>query len=123
MAASRNDMYQLSQDPVFQNRVQAALILACVSVSIENSTTVPFHRERQTFASQVLSSTTFQTQTVTLFTNSISTDPTIIADATVGGTVSLTTANRAAQAALVTDAHIDGAIAAQFNDYFRTPSN
>lgn len=122
MAASRNDSYQLSLDATFQNRVQASLISACVSIANEGWA-VPFHRERATFVSQVLSSKTSQADTVLLFSNSVSTDTTVLADATQGGTVALTTGNRVAQTALVTDAHIDNAIASQFNSFIREPGN
>lgn len=121
MAASRNDSYQLSIDATFQNRVQAALIAASVSIANEGWS-IAFHRERSNFVSQVLSSKTIQADTVTLFSNSVATDTTVIADATQGGTVALTAGNRAAQAALVTDAHIDSAIASQFNSFIREPA-
>lgn len=122
MAASRSDENQLSQDPIFQGRVQASLVAACVAIANE-AWTVPFHRERSTFAAQILSATGGQSPYVTLFSNSVSTDPNVIADATQGGTVVLTGANRAAQAALVTDAHIDAAVSSQFNAFMRLPAN
>lgn len=122
MAAGRNDMYQLSQDPVFQNRVQASLLAACVAIANEGWA-VPFHRERATFAAQVLSSNGSQATYVTLFANAVATDANVIADATQAGTVALTPANRATQALLVTDAHIDNAISGQFNSFIREPSS
>lgn len=122
MAASHNDSYQLSQEPTFQNRVQVSLLAACVAISNEGWG-VAFHRERSTFASQVLISPNTPTNYVGLFTNTVANDSTCLADATVGGTVSLTSGNRAAQAALVTDAHIDAAIASQFNSFIREPAN
>lgn len=122
MAASRSDQFQLGQDTVFQGRVQASLIAACVAIGNEGWA-VPFHRERSTFASQILSATGGQSAYVTLFAASVATDPTCIADATQGGTVVLTTANRAGQAALVTDAHIDAAVSAQFNTFIREPGS
>lgn len=121
MAASRNDMYQLAQSTPFQNRVQASLLAACVAISNEGWT-IPFHRERASFAMQVLSSTNSQGSFVNLFANSVATDPSVIADATQSGTVALTGANRDAQGALVTDAHMDAAVASQYNSYIREPN-
>jgi hypothetical protein len=122
MAASRNDSFQLAQDVTFQNRVQSSLLAACVSISNEGWA-VAFHRERSQFVSQVLSNKTTQSDTVILFSNTVAVDANVLADATQAGTVALTSGNRAAQAALVTDAHIDTAIASQFNSFIREPGN
>jgi hypothetical protein len=122
MAASHSDSFQLSQDVTFQGRVQQALLTACVSIANEGWA-VAFHRERAMFINSILSSTAQLTAMVTLFTNSVSTDATCLSDATVGGTVPLTGANRAAQAVLVTDVHIDNAISSQFNAFIREPNN
>jgi hypothetical protein len=46
-------------------------------------------------------------------------DPSVISDATVGSTVSLTGGNLNAQAALIIDAHINSALSAQFNAFFQ----
>ena len=46
-------------------------------------------------------------------------DPSVISDATVGSTVSLTGGNLNAQAALIIDAHINSALFAQFNAFFQ----
>ncbi len=121
MAASFNDAYQLSQDATFQNRVQAALLTYCTVVASEGWS-VPFHRERAGFVSQVMSSQTTQQSMVTLFANSAATNATVLADATQAGTVVLTSGNRAAQAALVTDTHLSNAIASQFDAYIREPA-
>ena len=119
MTASHSDQNMLSTDTTFQGRVRAALILACVSIANEGWA-VAFHRERSTYAAQVLNSPdTYKT----LFANSVATDASVISDATAAGTVILTTANVAAQAALVTDVHIDNAIAGQFNTFFRCPAS
>jgi hypothetical protein len=122
MTVTHNDCYQLTQDVTFQNRVQAALTAACVSIANEGWA-VPFHRERATFAAQILSTFGGSTNYVILFTNAVSTDTNVIGDATQAGTVPLTSGNRAAQAALVTDAHIDAAISAEFNAFIRVPAN
>lgn len=122
MAATRSDMYQLSQDTTFQHRVQAALIAACISISNEGWA-VPFHRERAQFCTQVLASPGGTPNYVQLFSNTVSTDAACIGAATTAGTVPLTTGNVAAQAANVTDAQIDAAIAAEFNAFIRVPAN
>jgi len=57
-----------------------------------------------------------------LFAISVANDTSVISDATAAGTVVLTGVNAAAQAALVTDAHLDAAISSQFNSFFRTPA-
>lgn len=122
MAASRKDMYILSTDPTFQNRVGAALLSAAISIYNEGWA-VAFHRERASFASQIITQSVGGPDYRIMFANAVATDTSVIADATQAGTVVLTVANVAAQAALVTDAHIDTAIAGQFNAFFRTPGN
>lgn len=119
MAVSHSDRFQLSQDVGFQSRVQAALAAACVNIANEGWA-IAFHRERASFAVQILNGA--QNFTI-LFANTVSTDTSVIGDATQAGTVALTSGNRAAQALLVTDVHIDNAISAEFNAYIRVPSN
>lgn len=121
MAVTHKDKYTLSVDPVFMNRVQAALIGACVSIANEGWA-IAFHRERATFAATILNNPNGSPNWAQLFCNSVSTDSTCISDATQAGTVVLTGANVAAQAALVTDAHIDAAISAEFNAFIRVPA-
>jgi hypothetical protein len=119
MAVSYNDKQQLSQDATFQNRVKMSLVAACISIHNEGWA-VAFHREREAFASAVMNAPdTFKGNATT----AVATDTSCINDATATGTVVLTSANVAAQAALVTDAHIDAAISGQFNTFFRTPAN
>jgi hypothetical protein len=119
-----NDAAILAQDLTFQGRVGAALLTYAQVVATENPATVPFHRERANFAVQIFT-TNLNAQGINpwtlIFTNSVATDTTVIADATVSGTVPLTAANRAAQGLLVTDTHISNAVAAQFNSYVREP--
>lgn len=122
MAASHSDAYQLSQSPVFQNRVQAALYTYCTVVGSE-AWTVPFHRERTTFVTGVLSNISTPNPWVVMFANIASTNATVLADATQAGTVVLTTGNRDTQAALVTDTDLDNAISSQFNTFIREPNN
>lgn len=120
MAASYNDQQFLAADPTFQNRVRQSLVAACINIKSESPTTVPFHRERETYATAVMNSPdTFKT----IFADAVAANAAVIADATVAGTVVLTSGNAAAQAALVTDTHIDTAISGDFNSFFRTPAN
>lgn len=116
MAASFSDSYQLSQDATFSNRVQAALVTYFGVVNNEAGTTL-YHSRRVAYISMIMGSTTTANlaASVTLFTYIAAADATVLSDATQGGTVALTSGNRAAQAALVTDTHISNAIAAQFN--------
>ncbi len=119
-ATTYKDMYVLSTDVGFQNRVLMSLIQQCVNVMTESPTSVPFHRERSKYATAVLNSPpTF----LPLFVNIVATNLIAAGDATVGGTVVLTAGNVAAQSALVTDIHIDNSIASQFNSLFPTPGN
>lgn len=123
MTASHNDSFQLAQNGTFQNRVQASLVAACIAITNEGWT-VAFHRERQGFASQVLSATgTGQSAFASVFALSCATDANCLADATSGGTVALTSTNSSTAQSQVTDAHIDSAIASQFNGFFRCPAN
>ena|SRR5882672_553159 len=125
MAATFSDSYQLAQDPAFQGRVGAGLFTYCQVVGTEGWA-VAFHRERATFVLQVFNATLnaqginpYQVQ----FAHSVAADTAVLSDATVGGTVPITTSALALTgAALVTDAHISNAIAAQFNSYIRVPN-
>lgn len=119
MAVSYNDKQLLSADATFQKRVRQAMIAACVSIKNEAVTTA-FHRERETFLVQVINAPDTY---MLLFTNSVSNDSAVINSATATGTVALTTGNVATQAALVTDASLDTAVASQFNSFFRTPAS
>jgi hypothetical protein len=113
-----NDQQFLASDPTFQSRVRQALLKGCVAIKAENPTTTPFHREREAFVVAVANS---PESYKVLIAQSIVSDAAVIGDATVGGTVPLTSGNVAAQAALVTDAHIDAAIVTNFTSFFRTP--
>jgi hypothetical protein len=118
MASTRNDQFTLSNDSGFRNRVRTSLVAACVAIYNEGWN-VPFHKERQSLVVNVLNAPDSFTN---LFADSVATDANIISDATQAGTVTLTTGNVAAQAALVTDAHIDSAVASQFNCFVRAPA-
>ena len=127
MSASHSDSYQLSQSPLYQNRVQAALLLYLASVESENGAANPWnvawHRERTSFVNLILSSPISMGNFVNLFAATSSTDAFVLSDATAGGTVPLTAGNRDTQQALVSDTHIDNAIASQFNSFIRIPQS
>jgi hypothetical protein len=112
-----NDQQLLAADGTFQNRVRQALLMACNSIKNEAVTTA-FHREREAFLVGVSNG---GDNYKAIVSQSVVTNASIIGDATVGGTVPLTVGNVATQAALVTDVHIDTAIASNFNSFFRTP--
>ncbi|SRR5579883_2521856 len=114
MAASRSDMNVLQTDATFVGRVRASMLAASVSITTEAVTT-PLHKKRTTQAAAILNAPDSWKQ---LFAATVATDANVISDATAGGTVALTSADVAAQAALVTDAHIDAAVSAQFNSFF-----
>jgi hypothetical protein len=114
-----SDKQLLAADVTFQNRVRQSLLTACSSIKNE-ATTTAFHRERETFLVAVINQPeAFKV----LFANVVACDALVIGDATVGGTVPLTSGNVATQAVLVTDPHMDTAVAAGFNSFFRTPAN
>lgn len=118
MAASYSDQQFLAADPTFQNRVRQSLLAACLAIKSESPTTTPFHREREAFLVGVMNSPdSFKV----FVSQSVACNASVISDATAAGTVVLTSGNAAAQAALVTDAHIDAAISSNFNSFFRTP--
>jgi|SRR5271166_3738098 len=118
-----NDMYILSQCAAFQNRIQAALLQACVNIASEGWG-VPFHRERAQAVIDYLSSSARLTGVVSLFSSSCSTDAASIAAATIAATnyTPLTTVNITAQQALITDIQIFSAVSGQFNAYIREPT-
>jgi hypothetical protein len=119
MVATYSDKQILSTDPTYQNRVRQALVGAIISIKNEG-TTVAYHRERETYGVQVMAN---PDNYKVIWAQAVSDDANVIGDATQGGTVVLTAANVAAQAALVTDAHLDAAISSDFNTFFRTPAN
>lgn len=117
MVASYSDKQFLAADSTFQNRVRQSLLAACVSIKNEAVTTA-FHRERENYLVAITNQPDFYK---IIFTDIVANDANVISDATANGTVVLTSANAAAQAALVTDAHVDTAISSDFNSFFRTP--
>ena len=119
---SRSDSYFLSTDATFQHRVQSSVVSACIAISNEGWA-VAFHRERTNFVAQVLAAMNGANSWTPIFAIGVATDSNCLSDATAAGTVVLTSNNVAAQAALVTDVHIDTAVASQFNSYIREPQN
>jgi hypothetical protein len=114
MAASLNDQAILAADVLFVNRVRESLVATCIAITTE-ATTTAYHYKRATYANSILNQPTNFQQ---LFAYAVSTDASVISDATQAGTVVLTVANIDAQQALVTDAHINAAISGQFNSFF-----
>lgn len=121
MPVTHSDRYQLSVDPGFLHRVQAALINACVAIANEAYT--PSFPNRHNFAATILNNPNGTPNYSQLFCNSAATDAACVGAATASGTVVLTPANVAAQAANVTDVQIDNAISGQFNAFIRVPGN
>ena len=123
-AASRNDSAVLSTDTTFENRVRESLVATCFNISSEAITglsgTMPvaLHLKRANYCSLVLAAPDSFKQ---IFSDAVATDANVLSDATAAGTISLTTGNVAAQAALVTDAHIDTAVSSQFNGFLTVP--
>jgi hypothetical protein len=120
MAASFNDSAILAADTLFQGRVREALVATCFNISSESPST-PSHYARVHLVVQILTSIEISSGNMPVwvlrFTPGIATDASVLADATVAGTVVLTAVNIDAQQALVTDAHITNAISSQFNAY------
>lgn len=116
MAASRNDSNILGANPLYVNRVQSSLVAACINIFAEG-TAVANHRDRVQLVHQVLSNPTSMTNYTTMFGVATATDASVLADATQAGTVPLTSGNVSTQEALVTDAHIDAAVASMFNAF------
>jgi len=112
-----SDKYILSTDPVFIGRVRQSMIAACVSIKNE-AVTAAYHRDREGLVVAIMNA---PENYKILFANSVANDANVVADATQAGAVPLTLANVAAQAALVTDAHMDVAVSSQFNSFIRTP--
>lgn len=125
-AASRNDSAVLSTDATFENRVRESVVATCFNISSEAITglsgTMPIalHLKRANYCQTVLASPDSFKQ---IFADAVATDANVLADATQGGTVVLTSGpgNVATQAALVTDAHIDTAVSSQFNGFLTVP--
>lgn len=107
---SLSDEYLLSTDSTFQTRIRAAMFETALAVAFESPNTAN-HQVRLAFAVICVNSPdTIKAQ----LSGTVATDANVIADATVGGTVTITSLNLVTQAALVTDAHIRSAIIGQW---------
>lgn len=122
MPASLSDEAFLGNDTVFQGRVQEAMITTGENIQSEAITvgTISSHIARSHFVANILQPGTID-QWKIVMSRSVAADASCIADATAAGTVVLTAANTAAQAALVTDAHISTALSGLFNAFFTLP--
>jgi hypothetical protein len=96
----------LATDPTFQSRVRAAMVEQAAAVGFE-ANSVTNHSNRLSYAVMAIENLAVQAG---IIANLVATDANCISDATAVGTVTLTTVNLAAQAALVTDAHIRAAV-------------
>jgi len=110
---SLNDEALLATDLTFIQRVRASVLASAVAISNEGPVTN--HAQRDQVAVNALTNPDAWKM---YFAATIATDPTVIGFATSNGTVTLTAANLAAQAAFVTDASINNAVSAQWNSFF-----
>jgi len=92
------------------------MIAAAIAISSEGFS-VLYHKQR---ARQCIILLNYPDIQKVYYAISVATDTNVRSDATANGTVVLTATNTPAQAALVTDAHIDAAISGQFNAFFDT---
>lgn len=115
----------LAADSTFQMRVKFRLWTAIQNVYSNNGANITpdgvllYNRRRQ-FA--VFIEQTFNGGTPNwpfIMAQGVATDTTVLSDATSGLTIDVTPGNAEAQGLLVTDAHIDNAIASQFNSYLQ----
>lgn len=116
MAVQFTDMDALRQDAVFKTRTRAAMIQGSIAIGNEDPrTTTGSHLARVRYTAQIMNNPDAFAQ---LFVDAIVTDNGVINAATSNGTISITGANAAARAAVVTDAQISTALANVFNAFF-----
>ncbi len=108
------DQAVLAEDTTFISRVRSAMVAGCVVISNEAESTAN-HWRRTQFAATIINNP--ETYKLT-FAIAIATDSNVINDATQANTVTVTTGNVAAQAALVTDAHINTGAANVYKAFF-----
>jgi hypothetical protein len=113
-AQSLSDKGLLWTDPAFQRRVSSAMITAAINIS-SDGLSAGINAKRHAQVQAIMTSPAYWTL---LFSQAVATDPTVSSQATTGGTIVLTTANLATQAALTTDTAINTAVAAQYNSFF-----
>ena len=119
MAVTYQDKAILADNATFQNRARQAMLTGCMSIKNEGWS-VAFHRERETFVVAVVNQADTYKK---LFASIMASHGDVAGDATEAGTVTLTTGNIEAQQALITDSHLDDAVAVAFNLFFRTPAS
>jgi hypothetical protein len=117
-----SDQQFLAGDPTFQNRVEESLLATCSSIANEaiSQSSLSLHVKRQNQCSFMLAPANLSNYKI-IVAAMAATDASVIGDATASGTTALTAGNAAAQAALVTDAHIASAISGQFNTLLSVP--
>ena len=114
------DIALLAGNPVFVSRTSAALVGTCLNITNEAITTNTqiLHQRRASLAQNILTQLVANpTAWPASMALAAATNPTVISDATAGGTVVLTTANATTQQALVTDSDLNNAVSAAFNSY------
>lgn len=113
---SYQDANVLGVNLTFIGRVQSAMLSAAISIFNEGIA-VNNHAPRVQLIHNMLASPTQITNFANMFSLAVATDATVLGDATQANTVPLTTSNIQTQQALITDAHISSAVAAQFNAF------
>ena len=111
----------LANDVTFQARVRFRLAAACQNIYSNLGVNVApdavlFYTRRRALVPQILQNLNSGTPNYSLlFATLVANDATVLSDATGGLVTDVTAGNSATQGLLVTDAHIDNAIASQIN--------
>jgi hypothetical protein len=114
------DQSVLAGNVTFVSRVSAGLVGACISIQSEAITTNTqlLHARRAALAMNILQTMVGNpTAWPAAMSLAVATNPTVISDATIGGTLVLNTANVVTAQALVTDTDLNNAISSAFNSY------
>lgn len=115
----------LAADTSFQARLKVRLYVAIQNVYSNNGSNIApdsvlLYTRRKNFGIQILQAMAGGTPNwPIIFAEGVASDATVISDATGNSTTDVTSGNSGTQQLLVTDAHIDNAIAAQFNSYLQ----
>jgi hypothetical protein len=117
------DQTFLAADPTFQSRVRQSFLNYCVgSVLTENATTTVLHFKRVNFCSLVMSTIGGPDNYKLMFAQAAAANATVISDATVAGTVPITSSAIAiTQAAVIPDGDVNNAVSAAFNIFLSQP--
>jgi hypothetical protein len=110
MAVQLTDMYTLSQDVLFQNRVQMALIQTCVQIIALEPEDTEKHAQREQLVLSMITSTDSLTNYTKMMAYAVATDTTTINAATSNGTISLNSGNADSQQAAIPDSAITTAL-------------